>query len=224
MTIFRAEQTLVPPGLSSARHSTFPTVRLAAVLVRSKLTQRIGSARRAGAIVGDFLSFLHDAGHVLEPYIQHYGLPALLVIVYLEALGAPVPGESALVASSLLAANGEFSVWALVAVVWAAAVLGDSTGYAIGRFGGRPLLLKYGWLAKLTPERPGSFRRAFQAARPADRGRCPLRGRAQATQRHCRGFDGHGLAALPCSQCAGRCAVGANLGPWTLSRRRLVRG
>ena len=119
-----------------------------------------------GAIVGDFLSFLHDAGHVIEPYIQHYGLPALFVIVYLEALGAPVPGESALVASSLLAADGAFSVWTLVAVVWAAAVLGDSTGYAIGRFGGRPLLLQYGWLVKLTPERLAHFEELFRRRGP----------------------------------------------------------
>jgi len=41
-------------------------------------------------------------------------------------------------------------------------VLGDSTGYAIGHFGGRPLLLRYGGYVKLTPERLGELERLFR--------------------------------------------------------------
>jgi len=108
------------------------------------------------------LSFFHDAGHVIEPYIRHYGLFALFVIIYLESLGAPLPGESALIAASLLAAGGSFSVGSLFLAVWAAAVLGDSTGYAIGHFGGRPLLLRYGYLIKLTPERLAGIEAQFR--------------------------------------------------------------
>ncbi len=124
------------------------------------------SKEGGGAIVGEILNALHEAGHFLEPAIRHYGLPALFVIIYLELLGAPVPGESALVASSLLGANGAFPVSALVVVVWAAAVLGDSTGYAIGRFGGRPLLARYGWIVKLTPERLADLEALFRRRGP----------------------------------------------------------
>jgi membrane protein YqaA with SNARE-associated domain len=165
ITTFRAEQTLVPRVFKCAPLN-LPHCAIANSFGSFETHAANRQRTEGGAIVGDFLSFLHDAGHVLEPYIHHYGLPALFVIVYREALGAPVPGESALVASSLLAANGEFSMWALVAVVWAAVVLGDSTGYAIGRFGGRPLLLKYGWLVKLTPERLAHFEELFRRRGP----------------------------------------------------------
>ena len=59
----------------------------------------------------------------------------------------PLPGESALVASAVLATRGDLSMPTVLAAAWAGAVLGDTTGYAIGRFGGRPLLRRVGpWL------------------------------------------------------------------------------
>ncbi|PSH69203.1 DedA family protein [Phyllobacterium brassicacearum] len=111
---------------------------------------------------GKPVEFLHNSASFIEPYIQQYGLYAIFVIVYLESLGAPLPGESALVASSLLAVRGDLAVTNLFFTVWAAAVLGDSTGYAIGHFGGRPLLQRYGWLVKLTPERLEELEQLFR--------------------------------------------------------------
>jgi membrane protein DedA with SNARE-associated domain len=40
-----------------------------------------------------------------------------------------------------------------VLAVFFGAILGDSTGYLIGRFGGQKLLLRFGPLVGLTPER-----------------------------------------------------------------------
>lgn len=87
----------------------------------------------------------------LEPYIAAYGALALFVIVYFESFGAPLPGESALIASSLLALHGTLNIEAVLIAVFIGAVLGDCTGYLIGRFGGRRLILRYGHLVKLTP-------------------------------------------------------------------------
>ena len=111
------------------------------------------------------MEFLHTGISFIEPYIQQYGLYAIFVIIYLESLGAPLPGESALVASSLLAIRGDLAIADLFFAVWTAAVLGDSTGYAIGHFGGRPLLRRYGRLVKLTPERLDQLEELFPAAR-----------------------------------------------------------
>lgn len=99
------------------------------------------------------MHFLNEGVALIEPYVRTYGLLAVFAIVYLESLGAPLPGESALVGASVMAARGDLPVFGVFLAVWAAAVLGDSTGYWIGRFGGRPLLRRYGWLVKLTPER-----------------------------------------------------------------------
>ena len=112
------------------------------------------------------MEFLHTGVSFIEPYIQQYGLYAIFVIIYLESLGAPLPGESALVASSLLAIRGDLAIADLFFAVWTAAVLGDSTGYAIGHFGGRPLLRRYGWLVKLTPERLEQLEELFRRRGP----------------------------------------------------------
>ena len=103
------------------------------------------------------MSFVeHGLAH-LEPYVAAYGALALFAIVYLESLGAPLPGESALVAAAALAARGDLSVAHVLLAAFSGAVLGDSTGYLIGRLGGRPLLMRFGPHIGLTPERYARF-------------------------------------------------------------------
>src|SRR4051794_22976230 len=89
----------------------------------------------------------------IAPWIQHYGYAAIFVCVGLEALGAPLPGESALIGSSLLAARGDLSIVAALSCVWIAAVAGDSIGYGIGRLGGHALPIRFGPRLGLTSDR-----------------------------------------------------------------------
>ncbi|MGO4574073.1 DedA family protein [Microvirga sp. 2TAF3] len=89
----------------------------------------------------------------IEPAIVAYGVLALFVILYFESFGVPLPGESALIIASLLAARGDLAIGHVFLASWLGAVFGDSTGYLIGRFGGRPVLRRFGYLVKLTPER-----------------------------------------------------------------------
>jgi membrane protein DedA with SNARE-associated domain len=99
------------------------------------------------------MTFFHDALAWIEPAIMTYGVWALFVILYFESFGVPLPGESALIASSLLAVRGDLEIAHVFLAAWTAGVLGDSTGYLIGRFGGRYLLERFGHWVKLTPER-----------------------------------------------------------------------
>lgn len=99
----------------------------------------------------------------IGPYITAYGALALFIIVYFESFGAPLPGESALIASSLLALHGTLNIEAVLFAVFIGAVLGDCTGYAIGHFGGRALILRYGNYVKLTPERLEKFEKMFKS-------------------------------------------------------------
>jgi membrane protein DedA with SNARE-associated domain len=99
------------------------------------------------------MSILQEALAWIEPAIAAYGAFALFLIVYFESFGAPLPGETALIASSLLATRGDLSIEHVFLAAWLGGVLGDSTGYLIGRFGGRLLLQRFGSLVKLTPER-----------------------------------------------------------------------
>jgi membrane protein DedA with SNARE-associated domain len=96
---------------------------------------------------------IEHALSLIQPWVAAYGAFALFASIYLESFGAPVPGESVLVAASVLAARGDLAIIAVVAAAWLGAVLGDSTGYAIGRVGGRPLLMRFGPNIGMTAQR-----------------------------------------------------------------------
>src|SRR5262245_28101949 len=89
----------------------------------------------------------------LEGFVRHYGAFAVMPILAIEAVGAPVPGESLLIFASVLAGRGEMSLSALLAFAWAGSVLGDNLGYLIGRKLGRGTVLRYGAKVGLTEER-----------------------------------------------------------------------
>jgi len=72
------------------------------------------------------------------------GYVVLFVLVALESLGIPLPGETALLTAAALAALGHLSIYAVVATAVAAAVIGDNGGYWIGRKGGIALVRRYG--------------------------------------------------------------------------------
>jgi len=69
-----------------------------------------------------------------------FGYVALALLIAGESAGVPLPGETALVAASALAATGrlDFPIVLLTAAV--AAVVGDNFGYLVGRLGGYRLL------------------------------------------------------------------------------------
>jgi len=90
---------------------------------------------------------MEDAGHLVagfEHVVRDYGAFAVMLILAVEAIGAPVPGETLLIFASVLAARGEMSLPALVIFAWVGAVLGDNIGYAMGKIFGRRAILRYG--------------------------------------------------------------------------------
>jgi membrane protein DedA with SNARE-associated domain len=99
------------------------------------------------------MSILHDALAWIEPAVAAYGAFALFLIIYFESFGVPLPGESSLIAAALLASRGDLAIGHVFLAAWLGGVLGDSTGYLIGHFGGRLLLQRFGSWVKLTPER-----------------------------------------------------------------------
>jgi membrane-associated protein len=71
-------------------------------------------------------------------------LPTILVIVFVETglLFPLLPGESLLFTGGLLAAHGTLDIWVLAPAVALVAILGDQTGYFIGRRIGPALFKK----------------------------------------------------------------------------------
>jgi len=108
---------------------------------------------------------MEDGGHLvagLEHVVRDYGVFAVTLILAVEALGAPVPGESLLIFASVLAGRGEMSLPALVLFAWAGAVMGDNIGYAIGRSFGRGAILRYGARIGLNDARFNSIESVFR--------------------------------------------------------------
>ena len=90
---------------------------------------------------------MDEAGQLiagLEHFVRDYGVFAVFPILALEALGAPLPGETLLIFASVLVGRGEMSLPALLIFAWAGSVLGDNIGYAIGRTVGRATISRYG--------------------------------------------------------------------------------
>jgi membrane protein DedA with SNARE-associated domain len=84
----------------------------------------------------------------VEHLVRTAGYPLLFVIVMSESSGVPVPGETALITSGVLASQGNLKIVPVIVLAAAGAIVGDNIGYVIGRKGGRWIL-----------ERPGRFRR-----------------------------------------------------------------
>src|SRR5262245_21349236 len=84
-----------------------------------------------------------SSGHIAQ-LIANYGFLAIGVIIDLESMGLPLPGESVLVLASLYAAHHGQSITAVVASAAVGAMLGDNVGYWIGREFGYRLVRRYG--------------------------------------------------------------------------------
>jgi len=77
--------------------------------------------------------------------VQTLGYPGITLAIYLES-GVPIgfflPGASMLFTAGLLTGQGFFNPWILIPLITIAAILGDNTGYWIGRKLGVRLFLR----------------------------------------------------------------------------------
>ncbi|MFY9719900.1 MAG: DedA family protein [Candidatus Cybelea sp.] len=77
--------------------------------------------------------------------IDSYGYVGLFVGLALGNMAVPVGTEIILPVAGALTATGHLSnLWLTIAVALAGELAGGSVGYAIGRFGGVPLIERYG--------------------------------------------------------------------------------
>ena len=83
----------------------------------------------------DFLYGVLTGAYSLDALIQWGGYILLVAIVFTETgllVGLFLPGDSLLITAGLLASAGILNIWWLNGLLIAAAIVGDSTGYAIG--------------------------------------------------------------------------------------------
>src|SRR5215469_3833359 len=81
----------------------------------------------------------------IDSWLESYGYLVVFLLVLIESIGLPVPGETALIAAALYAGTThKLEIWGVIAAAAAGAIIGDNIGYSIGRYGGAKLLLRYG--------------------------------------------------------------------------------
>jgi membrane protein DedA with SNARE-associated domain len=92
--------------------------------------------------------------HFVEHLIHAYGLLTVALIVGLECIGVPLPGETALLGAAIYAGTKhDLNIVAVILTAAAAAIVGRVVGYAIGRGFGYWLLLRYGSYVRITEAR-----------------------------------------------------------------------
>ena len=83
----------------------------------------------------EFLLELASGRYALDDLVRWGGYAVLVAIVFAETgllVGFFLPGDSLLITAGLVAGSGGLNIWWVNVLVMAAAIVGDSVGYAIG--------------------------------------------------------------------------------------------
>ncbi len=99
--------------------------------------------------------------HGVAPILDRWGYLALAVVIGVESFGVPAPGQTIMVAAAIYSSWGRLDIWAVAAICFVAAVLGDNVGYWIGVRGGRKAVHRFGKYIFITPERLERAERFF---------------------------------------------------------------
>jgi membrane protein DedA with SNARE-associated domain len=102
-----------------------------------------GAALVVAALVVLYLALEPDLSErrVLRLF-DEYGLLVVFIPVFLETAGVPLPGETVLLFAGVAASTGRIDLAATIVVAATAAILGDNVGFAVGRYGGRRVVLR----------------------------------------------------------------------------------
>jgi membrane protein DedA with SNARE-associated domain len=76
-----------------------------------------------------------------------YGLPVLFGTSLINSIGIPIPNAILLIAAGSYIQLGDLNQGWVIAIAVVGAILGDTVGYGIGYWGGRPLVQRLGrWI------------------------------------------------------------------------------
>lgn len=94
--------------------------------------------------------------------MSRMGYPGLFLLMALESMVAPVPSEAVMPFAGFLVADGKFSWTAAILASSAGTVFGSWVSYAMGRWGGRPFVIRFGRYLLLDHEHLDSTHRWFE--------------------------------------------------------------
>jgi membrane protein DedA with SNARE-associated domain len=102
------------------------------------------------------------SGHEIHHLLHEYGLGVVFAVVALQALGAPLPGTTVLIAAAVYASTSHgLPIAGVIGAGALGALAGTSVGFAVGRWRGEAILVSVGRRLRQSPERVQSLRREF---------------------------------------------------------------
>ena len=97
-----------------------------------------------------------------------YGLVLLFAFVAMESAGVPIPGETVLITAAVLSRpeHHNYSLASVIVVAALAAIVGDNVGYLLGRYGGRKLINRFGFVERYAQKALPPSERFFEKHGP----------------------------------------------------------
>ncbi len=101
---------------------------------------------------------------IIQEWVQQYGYWFVFLGIMLENAGIPLPGETITLVGGFLAGNDELRYSLVLLSAVAGAILGDSLGYWLGRWGGVAALEKIGKLFRMPSDEIELAREKFRGS------------------------------------------------------------
>ena len=98
---------------------------------------------------------LGDVGQLVLDVIGALGYVGLALLLIAENLFPPIPSEVVLPLAGFLGGRGDLNLWGAIFAATFGSVAGAVILYALGRWGGRRLVLRYGKWLRVDEERLG---------------------------------------------------------------------
>lgn len=70
----------------------------------------------------------------MQPLLEQYGYLALIISIFFEGIGIPMPGQSLMIAASILSSNGVMNFSLVMIISWLSCFIGNSCGYLLGYY------------------------------------------------------------------------------------------
>jgi len=106
--------------------------------------------------------------HVIDPIVNfcttligNWGLPAVFILMLLESACIPIPSEATMPFAGFAVSQGHMSLFGIVVAGVAGNLIGSWITYAIGYYGGKPFVERYGRYVLLRPHHLAAAERFF---------------------------------------------------------------
>src|SRR4051794_34951911 len=91
----------------------------------------------------------------LSDLLARYGYIFIALFLFIESIGIPIPGETALITAAALAGGGKLSIIGVFLAALFGTITGGLTGYWMGARGGQAVVLRFGRVLHIDERRLG---------------------------------------------------------------------